>query len=90
MCFAKMSARRSSKERFPDLSLHDARELRGNAAKLVGAGIHPKAHERQRQQQTFAHHKNTLWPVCEEWLNDNLGNWIACYRGPARVSSHAT
>ncbi|MGF6598910.1 hypothetical protein P3T23_003627 [Paraburkholderia sp. GAS448] len=25
--------------RFPDLSLHDARELRGNAAKLVGAGI---------------------------------------------------
>jgi Arm DNA-binding domain len=46
--------------RFPDLSLHDARELRGNAARLVGGGIHPKAHQRQLQQQTIAHHKNTL------------------------------
>lgn len=46
--------------RFRALSLHDARELRGNAAKLVGAGIHPKAHQRQLQQQTIAHHKHTF------------------------------
>jgi integrase len=69
--------------RFPDLSLHDAREMRSNAAKLVGAGIHPRAHERQLQQQTIAHHKNTLWPVCEEWLNDNRANWTAYYHGQA-------
>ncbi|MFP3566663.1 tyrosine-type recombinase/integrase [Paraburkholderia sp. SIMBA_030] len=69
--------------RFPDLSLHDARELRGNAAKLVGAGIHPKAHERRLQQETIAHRKNTLWPICEEWLNDNRGNWTAYYHSQA-------
>lgn len=53
--------------RFRALSLHDARELRGNAAKLVGAGIHPKAHQRQLQQQTIAHHKHTFWPGCRPW-----------------------
>jgi integrase len=57
--------------------------MRSNAAKLVGAGIHPRAHERQLQQQTIAHHKNTLWPVCEEWLNDNRANWTAYYHGQA-------
>lgn len=67
--------------RFPDLSLHDAREARSNAAALVAAGIHPTAHEKQLQQDTIAHHKNTLWPVCEEWLNDNCANWTDYYHG---------
>jgi hypothetical protein len=51
--------------RFPDLSLLDARKARSIAAELVAAGVHPKAHEKQRQQETIAYHKNTLWPVCE-------------------------
>ncbi|WP_376776350.1 phage integrase central domain-containing protein [Paraburkholderia podalyriae] len=25
----------------------------------------------------------TLWPVCEEWLNDNSANWTAYYHGQA-------
>ncbi len=57
--------------------------MREEAAKLVAAGIHPKVHEKQLQQQTIAHHKNTLWPICEEWLNDNRGNWSAYYHGQA-------
>jgi integrase len=69
--------------RFPDLSLHDAREARSNAAALVAAGIHPNAHEKQLQRDTIAHHKNTLWPVCEEWLNDNCANWTDYYHGQA-------
>ncbi|MGF6261082.1 integrase [Paraburkholderia youngii] len=69
--------------RFPDLSIADARQLRNAAAKLVASGIHPKAYEKQLQQQTVAHQKNTLWPVCEEWLNDNRGNWTAYYHGQA-------
>ncbi|MEM5341556.1 tyrosine-type recombinase/integrase [Paraburkholderia azotifigens] len=69
--------------RFPDLSLLDARKARSIAAELVAAGIHPKAHEKQRQLETIAHHKNTLWPVCEEWLNDNCANWTDYYHGQA-------
>jgi integrase len=69
--------------RFPDLSIADARQLRNAAAKLVASGVHPKAHEKRLQQQTVAHHKNTLWPVCEEWLSDNRGNWTAYYHGQA-------
>jgi integrase len=69
--------------RFPDVSIADARQLRNAAAKLVSAGIHPKAHEKQLQQQTVAHRKNTLWPVCEEWLDDNRQNWTAYYHGQA-------
>jgi hypothetical protein len=37
---------------FPDLSIADARQLRNAAAKLVASGIHPKAYEKQLQQQT--------------------------------------
>jgi integrase len=69
--------------RFPDLSIADARQLRNAAAELVASGIHPKAYEKQLQQQTVAHHKNTFWPVCEEWLNDNRGNWTVYYHGQA-------
>jgi len=69
--------------RFPDLSLHDARELRSIAAKLVRGGVHPRAHEKQLQQQTIVHHKNTLWPICEEWLNDNRAKWTSYYHGQA-------
>lgn len=69
--------------RFPDVSLADARQLRNAAAKLVVAGIHPKAHEKQLQQQTVAYRKNTLWPVCEEWLDDNQQNWTPYYHGQA-------
>ncbi|WP_118183394.1 tyrosine-type recombinase/integrase [Paraburkholderia phosphatilytica] len=69
--------------RFPDVSIADARQLRNAAAKLVSSGVHPKAHEKRLQQQTVAHHKNTLWPVCEEWLSDNRGNWTAYYHGQA-------
>jgi integrase len=68
---------------FPALSLNDARALREEAAKLVAAGVHPKAHAKQLQQQTIAHHKNTLWPVCEEWLHDNRANWSAYYHDQA-------
>jgi hypothetical protein len=60
--------------RFPDLSIAGARRLRHAAAKLVASGVHPKAHEKRLQQQNVAHYKNTLWPVCEEWLDDNRGN----------------
>ncbi|WP_121308951.1 integrase arm-type DNA-binding domain-containing protein [Paraburkholderia sp. BL17N1] len=69
--------------RFPDVSIADARELRNAAAKLVASGIHPKAHEKQLQQQTVAHQKNTLWSVCGKWLNDNRANWTAYYHGQA-------
>jgi hypothetical protein len=27
---------------------------------------------------------NTLWPVCEKWLNDNRAKWTAYYYGQAR------
>lgn len=60
--------------RFPDLSIADARQLRNAAASLVACGVHPKAHEKHLQQQNVAHYKNTLWPVCEEWLSDSRGN----------------
>ncbi|MGF6651702.1 integrase [Paraburkholderia youngii] len=69
--------------RFPDLSITDARQRRSAAAKLVASGIHPKAYEKQLQQQTVAHQKNTLWPVCEEWLEDNRGKWTPYYHAQA-------
>jgi len=69
--------------RFPDLSIADARQLRNAAASLVASGVHPKAHEKHLQQQNVAHYKNMLWPVCEEWLNDNRVNWTAYYHGQA-------
>jgi integrase len=47
------------------------------------ASTPPKAHGKQLQQQTIAHHKNTLWPVCEEWLHDNRANWSAYYHDQA-------
>jgi hypothetical protein len=69
--------------RFPDLSIADAHELRSAATKLVASGIHPKAHEKQLQQQSAAHQKNTLWPVCKEWLKDTRANWTDYYHGQA-------
>jgi hypothetical protein len=53
-------------ERFPDLSINDARQRRNDAAKLVASGIHPKAYEKQPQPRTITHNKNTFWAVCED------------------------
>jgi integrase len=69
--------------RFPDVSLGDARRLRGEAAQSVAAGIHPKIRDKKLQREGIDHHANTLWPICEEWLEDNQAVWTPYYHGQA-------
>ncbi|MDN7177254.1 Arm DNA-binding domain-containing protein [Caballeronia sp. SEWSISQ10-4 2] len=60
---------------FPKVTPTEACKLRNDAAELVEKGIHPKARDRQIQHENIEHFKNTLWPNCEAWLEDNKGKW---------------
>lgn len=64
---------------WPDVGLAEARERRAAAEKLVQAGIHPKAHDKQKVAKTKAEQATTFWGVMAEWIDLNRAKWSPYY-----------
>ena len=60
---------------YPEVSLREAREFRGDARKLVKQGIHPAHHRKaEKIRQAYAN-ANTFKAVATEWLDDRKKDW---------------
>jgi integrase len=55
--------------RYPDdLSLSEARDLAGDAKKLLKSGVHPREHEEQRRRERARERKDTFESVAEAFI----------------------
>lgn len=77
-------------ERFPNLSICDARERRNDAAKLLASGIHPKVPEQQSQLQTTHTTRTPFGPSARTGLKTTATDAASITAGRPYAFSRAT
>jgi len=60
---------------YPEISLSDARERRGEARKLLANGVDPSAVKKAKKAAGVAMAENSFELVAREWHTKNLHNW---------------
>ena len=75
---------------YPDLSLSDARDRRGQARKALAAGNDPSDIKREARRMVLDKSENTFEKVAREWYEKQEHGWVESYATKmlARLESH--
>ncbi|MFL5341684.1 MAG: tyrosine-type recombinase/integrase [Gemmataceae bacterium] len=64
---------------YPDVSLTDARERRGQARKVLAAGRDPGEAKKEAKRLLLENHESTFEAVAREWHRNRLSKWTPLY-----------
>lgn len=60
---------------YPMVDLDDARDIAHDRRKLIAAGIDPAMHDEHQRIKNITAAADTLWSICESWLDHRAGTW---------------